>query len=202
MATPMTQAVPARPFVRRTPSKAARRSVRWIVLLLSRPPYLRWIAVTLVVGAAVVWDVSARTTESFPFAAERIESGSRITDDMIDWRDIPSGSLWMPVLDDPRAAVDIEVGDPITRSVTEGALVVPTDWWSVPIELPPGVPDGSPVRLLLPTGRAVDGLVTAPAPDEGFGASIGSVAVASEDLEEVASASAAGLVLVLIAPRG
>ena len=172
------------------------------MLLLTRPPYVRWAAVTLIVAAALAWDLSARTTEPFPFAAERIESGTRITDESIEWRAIPTGSLVMPVLDDPRAAVDIEVGDPITPSVTATARSVPADWWSVPVELPPGVPDGAPVRLLLPTGRVVDGLVTAPASDEGFGASMGAVAVASGDLEEVASASAAGLVLVLIAPRG
>lgn len=186
----------------RTPSPGSRLSIRWAVLLLTRPPYLRWAAVTLVVVAALAWDLSSRATEPFPFAAERIDSGTRITDELIEWRDVRSGSLEMPVLDDPRAAVDIEVGDPITPSVTEPASPVPPDWWSVPVELPPGVPDGAPVRLLLPSGRAVDGIVTTPATDEGFGASIGAVAVASEVLEEVAAASAAGLVLVLISPRG
>ena len=106
----------------------------------------------------------------------------------------------MPVLEDRRAAVDIREGDPITASVTRGPTAVPDDWWAVPMEVPLGLPEGSEVRLLLPSGRSIDGIVAAAAIEDVFSGPTGAVAVPEGDLDEVARAAAEGAVGLVIRP--
>ena len=170
------------------------------MLLLSRPPSLRGAAATLVVLAAIVWDLSNRATEPFPFAASTIPRGTALSEADIEWRDVGAGTLAMPDIGGGHAAVDIASGDPITRTVTVDRAPVPHDWWAVPIDLPLGLATGSPVRLLLPSGVAVDGVVSIPAVDDVFAGSSGAVAVDPNHVGEVASAAAAGLLTVLITP--
>lgn len=170
------------------------------MLLLTRPPYLRWFAATAIVVAALAWDLSGRSTAPVPVAARPIERGQPITVDDVRWTEMPAGAIAVPVLDDRRAAVDIREGDPITASVTSGPATVPDDWWAVPMEVPLGLPEGSQVRLLLPSGRSVDGIVAAAATEDVFSGSTGAVAVAAGDLDEVARAAAAGAVSLAIRP--
>lgn len=154
----------------------------------------------LAVAAALAWDLSARATEPFPFAASPIPRGTPLAEADIEWRDIPEGSLVLPDLDAGHAGVDIAEGDPITGTVMAGAVTVPDDWWAVPIDLPLGLPAGSPVLLLLPSGVTADGVVSVPAVDDVFAGTTGAVAVGPRDLADVAAAAAAGLVTVLVTP--
>lgn len=170
------------------------------MLLLSKPPLLRWAAAVIVVLAAIAWDLSGRATEPFPFAAEPIDRGTPITEELIEWRRVGRGDLAVPTLEGRRAAVDIATGDPITASTLETPDLVPDDWWSVPMEVPIGLSEGTAVRLLLPAGAFVDGIVTAAPTDDAFGGTVGAVAVASEHLEAVAAAASAGLVMIVISP--
>lgn len=171
------------------------------MLLLTRPPYLRWIAAVVLVAAAVGWDLSARATAPHPFAARVIPAGSPLTEDTVEWRDAPAGSWEVPDLASATwAAHRIEAGDPITASLTTGSAAIPQGWWAVPIRIPPGVGRGASVRLLLPTGGTVAGVVAVPASDDVFTGPTGAVAVAEEHLRTVATAAAGDLVTVLVEP--
>ncbi len=171
------------------------------MLLLTKPPYLRWLAALALFVVAVAWDLSGRATEAVPFAVRDIEQGSWIDSEDVEWRQLPRGSVDLAMLEGARAATAILAGDPITRSVTAVGSLVPRDWWSVPVDLPTGVAAGTAVRLVLPGGTTADGIVAiAPSDDMFTGAPTGAVAVPEDVVARVAEASAAGLLLVLIAP--
>ncbi len=166
-----------------------------------KPPYLRWVAAVALFTASVAWDLSGRATEAVPFAASNIQRGEWIEAEDVEWRQLPKGSVEMAVLDGARAQTSILAGDPITRSVATAGPIIPGDWWSVPVDLPAGVSVGSLVRLVLPGGVTTDGVVAvAPSDDMFSGGSTGAVAVPENAVAQVAEASAAGLLLVLIAP--
>ena len=63
------------------------------MLLLSRPPYVRWVIAVLIVVAALLWELSEQVTEPFPFAARSIARGEPIASEAIEWRKLPRGSL-------------------------------------------------------------------------------------------------------------
>jgi hypothetical protein len=173
----------------------------WFVLLLSRPPYLRWAAAVFVVVAALLWDLSGRATEPFPFASTAIASGESITDDQIVWEDVPRGSLVFPELGAVSALVAIQAGDPLTPSVVGAGNAVPNGWWSVPVRLPQGVPSGSLVRLVFLDGSLTDGIVVTPASQDGFGSDrAGVVSVPGAVAHDVALAAAADSLVVMISP--
>jgi hypothetical protein len=175
--------------------------IRWIVLLLMRPPYLRWAAAALVVLAALAWDLSSRAVEPFPVAGIDIGRGEPIIDGDVQWIDVPRGSLPHPDLIDATAAVDIHAGDPITRSVTVVGSPVPSDWWSIPIDLPPGVAVGDRVRLTTLDGSTVDGVVSIAPSEDAFGLTTpGAVAVPDDAVSDVTVAVATDSVLVVVAP--
>jgi hypothetical protein len=170
-------------------------------LLLSRPPYLRWAIAALIVVAAVLWELSDRATESIPFAAELITKGSAIDENAVTWKDMPVGTIEPADLAGATATVDIAQGDPISRSVAGDGTSVPSDWWSVPLDLPPGIPVGSGVRLTLIDGSSVDGVVSLAATEDQFGMSRpGAVAVPESAVETVAVAAASDALLVVVAP--
>lgn len=171
------------------------------MLLLTRPPYLRWLAAAALVVAAIGWDLSARATAPFPFAAEPIPPGTAITEDLVEWRDLPVGTFPLPELASALwAAHRIDAGDPIVPSLTTGSAAIPEGWWAVPMRIPPGLARGAAVRLLLPTGSTVPGVVAVPASDDVFSGPTGAVAVAEGDLRTVATAAVGDLVTVLVEP--
>lgn len=171
------------------------------MLLLSRPPYLRWIAAIVVVGAAVGLEISDRSTEPIPFAARAIAKGEAFDADLIEWRFLPSGSIVAPALTGLVATAPINAGDPITTSVAGAFPAIPDGWWAVPVDLPIGVPIGSKVRLIIEGGVAYEGLVVAESTDDGFGIpTMGSVALPAATVDAVAQAAAEGRVAVAVAP--
>lgn len=175
------------------------------VLLLSRPPYLRWIAAVSIVIAAVGWDLSKRSTEPFPYAAIDIERGAVVTEDMVRWEEIGRGSIpYASSLDHGIgmvAAIAIAAGDPITRSVVQPGSPIPADWWSVPVNLPAGVSVGSRVRLASTDGLSVNGIVSIEASSDQFGlTATGAVAVPEADASRVSVAAATDSLIVLIGP--
>ena len=171
------------------------------MFLLTRPPYLRWLAASAIVVVAVAWDLSARATTPFPFAAGAISAGTAITDDHIEWRELPTGAVQLPELGEGLwASVDIAAGDPIVPSLTTGNAGIPDGWWAVPMRVPPHLGRGAAVRLLLPTGALVPGIVVAPSVDDAFASPTGAIAVAEEHLRSVATAAAANTVTVIVEP--
>lgn len=178
-----------------------RYAIRWFVLLLSHPPYLRWAVAAFVVIAALLWDLSDRSTEPFPFASTAIEPGTAIADDHVVWHDLPRGSLTFPDLTRSSALVAIQEGDPLTPSVVGAMDSVPEGWWSVPVRIPLGVAPGATVRLVFFDGSSVDGIVATSSSDDGFGSErAGAVSVPSAVASDVALAAAAGSLVVMIAP--
>ena len=171
------------------------------MLWLSRPPYLRWIAAGSIVLAALAWDLSKRQSEPFPFAASIIASGTPITDDLIEWRDLPEGAIAAPILSGVSAVADIDAGDPITRSVLSHTLPLPDGWWSIPIDIPDGIPVGAAIRVVLPDGSAATGVVTQPASNDGFGVpSPGTVGFPQTVADTVARLAATGSLVILVEP--
>lgn len=151
--------------------------------------------------AGLVWDLSERATEPFPFAAVDIEQGQQIAPESIVWRQIPRGSLSMPPLDGSTAANGIEAGDPIVRSLVTGATPLPPNTWAVPVPLPLGANQGTLVNLVFADGTDVSGTIVQPASEDSLGfTSDGLVAVQGSAANAVALAAANGDLVVLIRP--
>lgn len=171
------------------------------MLWMSKPPYLRWFAAGAVILAAFVWDLSNRATTPYPFAATDLVRGSLISGEAIEWRDAPTGVFAIPDLNQATASVDIAEGDPITRSVLGSSISIPQGWWSVPIALPPATTSGVTIRVVLPNGDSVSGIVMQAATSDNFGAlGTATVAFPSGAAELVAQMAALGELVILIEP--
>ncbi|MDJ0792382.1 MAG: SAF domain-containing protein [Acidimicrobiia bacterium] len=171
------------------------------MLLLSRPPYLRWALAATVVIAALLWDLSARRVEPYPFASEDVERGQPITAQVVEWRNLPLGSVERIDVTGSVALTDIRAGDPLTPSVAGSSPPIPEGWWSVPLDLPLGIAEGAIVRLVMQDGTSVDGIVTIAANEDQFGVTrAGAVAVPEEVADAVAVSAGADALTVLVAP--
>lgn len=171
------------------------------MLWLTRPPYLRWFAAVAIVLAALAWDVSKRQTQPHPFAAVRIARGDQLTDAAIEWRNVAAGTFTIPDLTGTSASVDIASGDPITASVLSHATSLPDGWWSVPVDLPIGTPPGASVRVVLPDGQGVTGVVTQPAVRDSFGSvERGAVGFPAAVADAIARLGALGDLVILVEP--
>jgi hypothetical protein len=147
------------------------------------------------------WDLSKRQSEPFPFAASAIASGTPISDDLIEWRTLPEGSIPVPLLAGVSAVADIDAGDPLIRSVLSHTLPLPDGWWSIPIDIPSGIPVGAAIRVVLPDGTAATGVVTQPATSDGFGVpSPGTVGFPQTVADTVARLAATGSLVILVEP--
>lgn len=119
----------------------------------------------------------------------------------IEWRDVPLGIFAVPELSGTSASVDITRGDPITESVVSEGAPLPEGWWSVPIDLPVGTPPGTPVRVVLPDGTGVGGIVTQAAVSDAFGSVESGVVGFPETVAGiVAQLAAIGDLVVLVEP--
>lgn len=182
------------------PTEGSQRYVRF-VLLLSKPPYLRWAGAGALVIAALVWDLSARATEPYPFASRTIQRGEALDANAIEWKQAPVGLLQIPDMDAATAAVTIEMGEPISASALRYSSAVPAGWWTVPIDLPPAVLPGTHVRIVLATGDGVGGIVVEPSREDSFGLrSAGLVAVPSWASDTVGLAAGEGHIVLLFEP--
>ncbi len=171
------------------------------MLLLSKPPYLRWAGAAALVIGALAWDVSARATEPFPFAAETILRGERLDEAAIEWRASPAGLLSLPDLEGAIAAVTILPGEPISASALRYTADVPPGWWTVALDLPPAVLPGTHVRIVLGGGEGVSGVVVEPSREDSFGLrSAGLVAVPPQAADAVGFAAGAGQIVILFEP--
>jgi hypothetical protein len=151
--------------------------------------------------AALAWDLSKRQSEPFPFAATAISAGTAITEDLIEWKSLPEGSVPIPTLSGVSATADIDAGDPLTRSVLSRMPQLPGGWWSIPIDIPNGIPVGAKIRVVLPDGSAATGVVTQPASNDGFGVpSPGTVGFPQSVADTVAQLASTGSLVILVEP--
>lgn len=171
------------------------------MLVLSKPPYLRWIAAVVLVAAAFAWDMSRRATELAPFAARAIDRGEVIEADSIAWKPAPVGLFRSVQVPMGTAVVRIGAGDPITEGMVSTGDHVPDGWWTVPMDVPPAVTPGSEVRVVLADGFGITGVVVEPSREDTFGVRTdGLVAVPGDAADIVAVASTAGQLVVLFEP--
>lgn len=162
---------------------------------------MRWFAAGAIVLAALSWDLSKRQTQPHPFAATSITRGDQLTDAVIEWREIPVGTFTIPDLTGTSASVDIAGGDPITESIISRVAPLPEGWWSIPIDLPVGTPPGAVVRVVMPDGQGVAGIVTQSAVSDSFGTvGPGVVGFPAVAVDAVARLAVLGDLVVLVEP--
>ena len=169
------------------------------MIWLQRPPWAKWIAVSIVTVVAFWLEVRPDPMTEHPFAVRAIAAGEAIDDGNTEMRAVPAGLFTAPE-DDTRALVDIPAGAPVLAEQTgPSRLIMPRGWWIVALDVPPEARVGDPVRLILfDEGRSVDGVISAVGSSDGFTASTGGVAVAPEVASEVAVAASNGRVAVLV----
>lgn len=175
------------------------------MLWLSRPPYLRWAAITLIVGVSLWVDFGPKPGVDHPYAARDLDPGEEIDQEDVDWRRIPTGIL-PPVSLPAITGGPVGAGEPLRPSdLSEGGAPTPEGWWAVEVEVPLGTPAGSEVRLTLTdvvTGitSVVPGIVTQVVePESAFvDGSVALVAVPEEHVGGVASARLEGRLGVAI----
>lgn len=169
------------------------------MLWLSRPPYLRWATITLIVALSLWADFGPRPGVDHPFAAADVEAGQEIGDGEVEWRRLPHGLL--PTVSLPAVAgVPVRAGEPLRPSdLSTGGVPVPEGWWAVEVEVPRGTPDGTEVRLtvtdlVVGTTEVVPGIVTQVVEAESafVDGSTALVAVPEEHVGSVASARIEG----------
>lgn len=169
---------------------------------LTHPPYLRWAAAALLLIAALAWDLRGRSGVPYPFAAQPIAAGAVIEEADVEWRTMPGGVLAMPDLSAPIAARAIPAGEPILPSAVDADAGIPAGWWAVPVALPAAAVVGSRVRLIAAdTMVDSEGIVVAAGSTDLLSTSDAAlVAVPPERATAIATAAAAGTLIVLIAP--
>ena len=153
--------------------------------------------------AAFAWDLSARRTVQFPFAARDIAAGDPIDASAVRWREVPAGLFTLPALDGATANVAIAAGEPITAPTAGAAPLAPEGWWAIPVDLAPGAAPGDEVLLVVTDPPlTVPGVVVTAGSDDRYGldSRSASVAVPAEAAAVVAAASRSGLVVAATRP--
>jgi hypothetical protein len=175
------------------------------VYWLQRPPYARWaLAVLLIVGAAV-WDLRSTPSTLHPFLTEGVAAGDPITEEHVEWREIPSGLVVAPDLTYPVAGIDIPAGEPLLDSMLRGPVAIPNGWWEVPAAIGAHADAGDEVLLVVvdpPT--TVMGIVVSPQRGDAYSLDYrpASVAVPLDAAPLIAAASAQGSLVAAVRPAG
>ena len=168
----------------------------------TRPPYLRWALAALIVLAAFAIELRPNPTEQYPFVAEPLSAGVRLTPEHIEWRTVPAGLFDMPLLEGAMTDHALNAGEAIQASSLTKESLAPEGWWAVPIQLPVDAPQGTVLRIVvLDPPLIVEGLVVRPQVRDTFATSEPAlVAVAPQAAEIVAAASARNELIVLMQP--
>ena len=151
----------------------------------------------MIVAIGLLIEFREAALEPYPFAAEPLVAGHPI-DDAIAWRDVPAGLL--PQWNGPVsgiAAGRIDAGDPLIPTAVAEVLV-PSDWWSIPVPLVAAVAPGTAVRLYSGNGGVIlEGIVVEPGIDDGF-ETVAMVAFAPADAALASAAAASDALVVMI----
>jgi hypothetical protein len=171
---------------------------------MARPPYLRWLAAAGIIAIGLLIEFSDRATTPHPFVATDVAAGTVIAADDVEWRDVPGGYLVAPRFEGLVAATDLTSGTPLLKSLLRSREPTPVDWWAVPVPVPPGIPTGAEVQLVLTlTGERIPGRIVAAAVDTGFGfENPGLVAIPPDHVAAVAAAAATSDLVVAVRPAG
>ena len=170
--------------------------------LMARPPYVRWALAAALVGIGVLIECAGAATTLHPFSRIDIVRGAELSNDVIEWRDVPPGLLSMPTLTGIVAAVDIPAGTALVDAMATAGAAAPPGWWAMALEIPGAARPGAEVLVILTaTGVEVPGIVVEGARDGGFGIDEpGVVAVPASSAAVVAMAAATRDVVVATRP--
>ena len=168
------------------------------MLWLQRPPWARWALAGTLAALALWFELRPLPTVDHPFALVDIPPGTTIDGSNTELRRVPGGLL-DPAEGDIAARL-IRAGDPIlSGDTTAGSKQIPIGWWVVSAPVPPDSAPGQKVKvILLDSGETIDGVVTAVSDNDPFAIESGAIAVESEHAADVAVASAAHRVAVLV----
>jgi hypothetical protein len=167
------------------------------MIWLGTPPWGRRLLAATIAILALWIELRPQTTVEHPFATEMISRGTVIGPGNTESRVVPEGLL-TPVEMGSVATREIADGSPVLDTDLGGG-VVPIDWWTVSLEVPPTATAGDMVRVvILDTGDVTDGVVVSGPDADPFGSGIGSVALPGEEAAAVAIASREGRVAVMV----
>lgn len=168
------------------------------MLWLERPPFLRWLAATLVAAVAVALELSPPPTEEAAFLAVDVPAGTALDETMVTYRRLPVGAL-ATVAPTGFAAVDLAAGDPLIASVVTD-VSVPGQWVVLEAPLPAHArPGDRAIGVVVGPGAPpleFPALVVAPAVADAFGAGLGTIAVPADWLSVSAGAVADGRLVI------
>ncbi len=178
------------------------------MIWLSRPPYVRWALIGLLVLVSLWLELRPSYNVIHPFLTRDVAQGAPL-DGAIEWREVPPGVL-DPVAGTGFASRPLAAGQPLLGGdTTEAAIAVPAGWWLVDVAVPVEAAAGTMVQLVVlpsPGHQAIPpigGLVTAVRPaayeDDGL---VGSVAFPPDRAATAAVAVAEERVSVLVQAEG
>jgi len=175
------------------------------VYWLKRPPYARWALAALLISGAAAWDLRSTPDTLHPFLAEGVTAGEAITEEHLEWREVPSGLIATPDLAHPMAGIDIPAGEPLLDSMLRGPVDIPAGWWEVPASIGAHADAGDLVLLIVvdpPT--TVTGIVVSPQRGDAYSLDYrpASVAVPLEVAPLIAAASSQGSLVAAVRPAG
>jgi hypothetical protein len=165
------------------------------MLWLERPPVLRWLGATVLVGFSLWSELAPPGGTPHTFLSRDIAAGTPLTADVVETRLVPDLGF---ETETPTgvAAVDLRAGDPLlAAAMTE--VVVPDGWVMLEAPIPSHARAGSPAAALILPGEGesvtveLPAVVVATAPDDVFGVSAGTLAVPPEWFARAATAAAA-----------
>jgi hypothetical protein len=174
------------------------------VYWLARPPYWRWAAAILLVGASLYFELRPTPTVEHPFAGADLTAGSDIAGAEVIWRSVPIGVLPETILEG-FLLIDVESGQPLVPTMLDAAPQIPTGWWGLSVPVPEGSLPGSEVRLVVDVRgapRVVPGLLIRIFEETTIEGTTALVAIPEGEAGAVAAALADSAISVLVGPHG
>ena len=174
------------------------------VLWLTRPPYLRWSLVGLMVIVSLWVEIRPTSSARHPYVTRDVARGESV-EGALEWRTVAGGVL-EPVLGTGFADRDLTTGHPLLPGdTTDAPILVPPGWWLLDVAVPAETTAGMSVQLVIlpPSGERalppIGGLVTSVRPgDYQSDGLVGSVAFPPARAATAAVAIAEDRVSVLI----
>ena len=174
------------------------------MLWISRPPYVRWALISLLILVSLWLELRPESTVTHPFLTRDLIRGEPV-ESSVEWRDIAHGVL-EPVPGTGFADRPLTAGQPLLRGdTTDVPMAVPPGWWLVDVAVPAEAAVGSQIQLVIlpapghrptpPIGGVVTGV--RPADFEGDGL-VGAVAFPPDRAATAAVAIAEKRVSVLL----
>ena len=170
-------------------------------------PYLKWAGAVAIVAFSWWIQLAPAPVTLHPFARVDIPAGVELSEDLLEYREVPEGLL-PPAVAQGALAVPLAAGDPLLPSLLSTLeTAVPDGWWAVELEAPPGLLPGRYVLLvaggdgLSPPGEPIPGMVIRPMADgRTDSGETALIAIPGEHLARVSAASAYGTLTVAVAP--